>query len=309
MKQNAYNSLLELAARESARERTISYLTEHMRPFIEPGEYALICFPGNEKDGLRDLMADAVSRCGGYPLLTGEDHRWKTMLRLAFSNRASTIIGTPLTVLGLSKLKKASSVPLFIHNAITAGYPCTDWMKDGIRKGFDCRLWCTAGIFLTDIVAGFSCAHGTHLREEYLAGAEDEQGRALPAGELGRLVLSLRAQPALRVRPGEFCRIEEARCPCGQPGPRLVDRRHWNSNDRELADIAERLLSWTSILDCSLIRGHYGLELELVVFPGEKLPKLPSCARLVVRPWNPETDCPFPDLPLGNNIPIFLDSH
>lgn len=233
MKQNAYNSLLELAARESARERTISYLTEHMRPFIEPGEYALICFPGNEKDGLRDLMADAVSRCGGYPLLTGEDHRWKTMLRLAFSNRASTIIGTPLTVLGLSKLKKASSVPLFIHNAITAGYPCTDWMKDGIRKGFDCRLWCTAGIFLTDIVAGFSCAHGTHLREEYLADAEDEQGRALPAGELGRLVLSLRAQPALRVRPGEFCRIEEARCPCGQPGPRLVDRRHWNSNDRE----------------------------------------------------------------------------
>jgi len=34
--------------------------------------------------------------------------------------------------------------------------------------------------------------------------------------------------------------------------------------------------------------------LALICFPGEKLPKFPSCAKLQVRPWNPERDCPLP---------------
>ena len=40
------------------------------------------------------------------------------------------------------------------------------------------------------------------------------------------------------------------------------------------------------------------LEMEIVCFPGEKLPKLPSAAKLVVRPYNPKTDEPtwfYPD--------------
>ena len=53
------------------------------------------------------------------------------------------------------------------------------------------------------------------------------------------------------------------------------------------------LHSWTSILDCRLTRGEYGLEIEIVAFPGEKLPKLPSAAKLVIQPWNPEVDEPF----------------
>ena len=36
-----------------------------------------------------------------------------------------------------------------------------------------------------------------------------------------------------------------------------------------------------------------GLALELVVFPGESLPVIPNCAKLKIRPWDPETDVPF----------------
>ncbi len=62
---------------------------------------------------------------------------------------------------------------------------------------------------------------------------------------------------------------------------------------RRLADLADQINPWTSILDCRLNRGPAGLEIELVVFPGEKLPSLPSCAKLIVRPWDPATDEPF----------------
>ena len=63
--------------------------------------------------------------------------------------------------------------------------------------------------------------------------------------------------------------------------------------DPELDALAQNLLSWNSILDCHVKRGEYGLELEIVCFQGEKLPQLPTAARLVIRPWDPSTDRPL----------------
>jgi len=61
----------------------------------------------------------------------------------------------------------------------------------------------------------------------------------------------------------------------------------------DIARLSGHLHRWTSILDCRVTRGDYGLELEIVTFPGEKLPKLPSCAKQVVRPWDPEREVPL----------------
>ena len=63
--------------------------------------------------------------------------------------------------------------------------------------------------------------------------------------------------------------------------------------DPDLDWLAHNLLSWTSVLDCHVKKGDFGLEIEVVCFQGEKLPKLPSAAKLVVRPWNPQTDEPL----------------
>ena len=40
-------------------------------------------------------------------------------------------------------------------------------------------------------------------------------------------------------------------------------------------------------------KGECGLEIEVVTFQGEKLPKLPSAAKLVIRSWDPQTDEPL----------------
>ena len=65
----------------------------------------------------------------------------------------------------------------------------------------------------------------------------------------------------------------------------------------ELDELMQELHSWTSILDARLERGESGLEMELVVFPGQKLPKLPTCAKRLIRAWNPEEDEPFGLIP------------
>ena len=61
----------------------------------------------------------------------------------------------------------------------------------------------------------------------------------------------------------------------------------------ELVELGQQLHSWTSILDCRVARGEAGLEIEIVCFPGEKLPKLPNAAKLIIRPYNPKSDEPF----------------
>ncbi len=81
------------------------------------------------------------------------------------------------------------------------------------------------------------------------------------------------------------------------------------AEDPVLEQLRAELHGWSSILDCSVYRGGYGLELELVVFPREKLPALPSCARQVVCAWDPERDVPFP-LDKTRKIPVFpLEYH
>ena len=80
-------------------------------------------------------------------------------------------------------------------------------------------------------------------------------------------------------------------------------------SDPDLDDLRQELHSWTSILDCRLEKGQYGLEMEIVSFPGRQLPKLPSCAKLVVRPLNPEKDVPFGLLRDWENLSFSQENH
>ena len=79
--------------------------------------------------------------------------------------------------------------------------------------------------------------------------------------------------------------------------------------DHVLTGLASELHSWSSILDCRVERGQYGLELEIVTFPGYQLPQLPSCAKLTVRPWDPERDIPFGLIPDWENPSYCAENH
>lgn len=59
------------------------------------------------------------------------------------------------------------------------------------------------------------------------------------------------------------------------------------------SELEDQLLSWSGILDIQAEATAYGNCLEVVTFPGEKIPPLPSCAKLNLRVWEPETDVPF----------------
>lgn len=294
------------------QERTIAYLASRLETFVKPGERVLICFPEHKEGNISWLFEQAVRQCGASAVLWGPDRRWKTLMQQAFYSRASTIIGPPLVVMGLSKIKRQNGTPLYIRRAVTAGYPCLDWMIDGIIKGLDCQTWGSFGLGTSGLVAGFSCgkSRGVHLRnEEYAVDVLGTDGLPVPPGKDGELVLYPVSCPELRLSLGERGHIDTTPCRCGCKAPRLMDMRPGTNEDPALAELGQYLQSWTSVLDCRLRKGEYGLELELIVFAGEKLPKLPSAAKQIIRPWDPKHDEPFPYDPAVNYADFSSESH
>lgn len=279
-----------------AQEKTIEYLWEHLHHFIRKQERVLICFLEHKPGNISWLMEQAVRRCGAEPVIWGPDHKWKTLLQQAFFSKATAIIGPPLILLGLAKLKKQSGTPLYIRRCITAAYPCLDWMIDGIVRGYDCELGGCISMGESGIVAGFACGHswGVHLREEvYGIDIVDAAGQILPVGTIGEMVLYPKAAPELRYPTGESARIATEACECGSIAPRLLELQPGKDENYDLEEFRQYLQSWTSVLDCRVERGINGLEIELVCFSGEKLPKLPPAALRIVRAWNPKQDEPF----------------
>lgn len=302
MGQSAYEQIVALATEEETLEKSAVYLASQLGRFLRKKERVLICFLDHHRGGLGWLMEQAVIRCGAVPEIWGPERTWKRLLQQAFFSRAGTIIAPPLIILGLTKLQRHSGTPLYIRNVVTAGYPCLDWMIEGIVAGLDCRTWGCFGLGTTGVVAGFSCGQslGVHLREEdYGVEIVDAGGESLPDGEIGKIVLYPRENPELRCSMSELGRMEKSPCPCGSAAPRLMDIQPGTAVEEDIALLGQQLHSWSSVLDCRLIRGEYGLELEMVVFPGEKLPKLPSVAKQVIRPWNPQSDGPLWYIPAG----------
>ena len=284
--------LVAMAMETEAMADSVFYLTAQLGQFIRRNDKVVICFPDHSSDNIGGLMERAVIACGAVPVLWGADHRWKSLLQLAFFSRASVIIGPPIILLGLAKLQKHTGLPLYVHHVVSAGYPCLDWMIEGIRDGLDCKVWGCFGIGTSAAVGGFSCGHslGVHIRqEEYTLETEE---CAAPSTS-GRIRITSNRNPAVSDLLPIRGKMEYERCDCGSKIPRLMDIHPGDTVDEDMLTLGQYLNSWTSVLDCRIRKGECGLELEMVVFPGEKLPKLPSFAKRIIRPWDPKHDTPF----------------
>ncbi len=268
---------------------TVDYLVQQMNAFLRPVDKVLICFPDDGPCSLGGLFTAAVRKMKATPILLGEDHRWKTILKLAFHSRATAIVAPPLVVLGLTKLAKMTKTPLYFRNVITAGYFCYRWMVDGIKRGLDCDVWGCYDACQDSMVAGFTCkvCSGIHIRQDKFCFDIQDEG-----DQVGDVFISLKSDPTVRLNTFDRARFSKTTCACGSTVPLLVDFGPGSDVDEIILEMGAQFHTWTSILDAYLFRGECGLELELVTFPGEKLPKFPTVAKLIVRPWDPERDVP-----------------
>ena len=291
-----YRKLMDLETTPEALEATVSYLTQRMKPFLQTLEPVLICFPDEGPASLGGIFKEAALRCEAMPVFWGPDYRWKELLKLAFETHANTIVGHPLVILGLTKLVKATATPLYVYDVIVGGYPFGRWMVKSLREGLDCKIWGSYAVRSGPVLAGFTCPQeaGIHIREDVLRPfVRDEAGNRIDGTGHGRLYFESVKAPNVVYDPQETATVQYQPCSCGCDEPRVVATHYIGADNPSRAALDETILSWSSVLDYRVSYTESGMALEMVVFPGEFIPKLPSFAKMDVRPWDPERDVPF----------------
>ena len=292
---DVYQTILAMETTKDSLETTVSYLAERMKPFLSTLEPVLICFPDEGPASLGGIFKEAVLRCHAKPVIWGPDYRWKELLRFAFDTHANTIIGYPLVVLGLMKLARATATPLYFYDVILCGDPFSRWMVDDLKAGLDCRVWGCYAVQFGPVIAGFSCEQetGIHIRTDVfqlqMVSSEDEDNLDV---NRGRLFFSSAKEPELIYDPEQQVVLQLQSCSCGCDEPRVVEANTLREDHLSRELLEDRILAWSSVLDYQAEKTESGMSLEVVVFPGESLPKMPSVARLMIRPWNPD-DIPF----------------
>lgn len=302
---DAYQKILELETTPEALEATVCYLSQRIKPFLQTLEPVLICFPDEGPASLGGVFKEAVLRCKAMPVFWGPDYRWKELLRIAFDTHANTVVGPPLVVLGLMKLARATATPLYVYDVIVGSDPFAPWMVDGLKKGFDCNAWGCYAVQSGPVVAGFSCEQeaGIHIREDVfkLHLVQDEAGTLDP--NRGRLYFVSAKNPELTYDPEQMALVQYQPCCCGCDEPRVVEVNSLRNDNLSRELLEGKLLTWSSVLDYRVEYTVSGAALELVAFPGEPIPKLPSFAKLNVRVWNPQEDIPFCMRKFAQKIP------
>ena len=290
-----FEKLLQIETTPEALEESSQYIARNLKPFLSVLEPVLICFPDEGPASLGAVFKRAVEICGAIAIVWGPDYRWKELLRLAFDSHANTLIAHPLVALGLVKLARVTNTPLYIYDLVFGGYPYARWMIEGVKKGLDCRVWGCYAAHCSPIIAGFTCDReaGIHIRDEILdlqVLDDGAHGDVLPKRSAIRFVSKRDA--SVVYDPEETAVVHYQPCSCGCDAPRIVETLYSGVMPTHTL-LEERFLDWSSILDFRVTNTESGLKLELIVFPNESLPELPSCAHLSVRNWDPERDIPF----------------
>ena len=208
---------------------TVGFFAAGISEMLSAGERCFIAFPFTGPFGLGDLIARAVERLGGIPIRGGCTQSFGEMLDLIAETKPETYIGFPVMLLSLIRMY-GENCP--VKRALVSGDACPVGVMEELEKLLGSRLYPHYGSRECGLGGAVTCQafEGMHLRENHIIPEIiDENGRVLPDGRFGELVITTigsDAMPLIRYRTGDFTRILPP-CPCGGVTKRIdtVSRR------------------------------------------------------------------------------------
>ncbi|MGX8692178.1 MAG: DVU_1553 family AMP-dependent CoA ligase [Clostridia bacterium] len=243
---------------EGDLENTVRLYMAGLGELVFPGSVTLICFPFSGPFGLGELIAEAIERLGARPVKAGPFLSYGEYAALLEKEKPDTFVGMPVQLLGLLRFCGRGS----LRRALVSGDACPAGVIEGCEALLGSRLFPHYGSREMGMAGAICCpAHeGMHLRENHIiAEIVDEQGRVLPRGEWGELVVTtigMEAMPLIRYRTGDMTRILPGPCLCGSETLRL-DRLERRGDGLSASALDELLFSDPAVVD-----GRYELRRE-----------------------------------------------
>ena len=230
--------------------RTVSFFAAGLSELVFPGEKVMVCMPFSGNRGLGELIAEAVGRLKGIPLAAGTGRSYGELLDMLDFERPRVFVGMPVPLLSLLRLRPENS----LERALVSADICPDTVKKEIEARLGTRLYPHYGSREIGLGGAVTCPafEGMHLREnDLIAEIVDEEGRVLPRGEWGELVLTsieADAMPLIRYRTGDITRILPEPCPCGSAVIRL-DRVRRRSRCPAMEKLDDRMFQYEEVVD------------------------------------------------------------
>ena len=169
------------------------------------------------------FMFDAAARALGCVVVPAGVGQQELQIRVARAVGAVGYAGLPSYLLALLERAASAETPLPIRRAVVTGEPLPPTLRERIAgHGVDVyQAYGTADVGLI----GYECGHGAgmHLDDGVIVEICDPDGRPVPVGEVGEVVVTLLEEtyPLLRFGTGDLSALLVEPCPCGRPSPRL----------------------------------------------------------------------------------------
>ena len=210
----------------------------------------MICMPFSGPYGLGELIAQAIERLGAKPLKLGTQRSYEEYKEVLEREQPDSFVGMPVQLLSILRWCGRGS----LRRALVSGDACPEEVLRQCEAILGTKLFPHYGSREMPLGGAITCpAHeGMHLRENHvIAEIIDEDGRVLPPGEYGQLVITtigMEALPLICYRTGDYTRILPEPCPCGSRILRL-DRLDRRPQGTEITALDNVLLPMEGLLD------------------------------------------------------------
>lgn len=246
-------------------EATIDFFQYGMNCLMDENDKVMVLLPGVAQASIGDLLKKALSRSNIECVVHGLLHDVEKTAQCIEEHKITCIVGIPMQVLYLSKLK-----PELFYTQIKKVLLSTDYVPDALVEALSkdgaCKVYNHYGMTEMGYGGGVECEclHGYHLRENhlYFEIINPITGECVSDGEYGEVVFTTfnrQAMPLIRYRTGDIARFSTKPCACGtflrtmeKVRGRIENKVCIHGYEMHLRDFDEILLRFAPIVDYTL---------------------------------------------------------
>ncbi len=253
-------------------EHTVSFFAAGIGEMVREGEKVMIGMPYTGPNSLADLIAQAVSKCGGIPVQMQNGSLYEQCAQY-YKVQPECAIDLPVPVLSRARYYESlygkASFPL--RKALLSADACAEAVERAMEEEFRLILFPHYGTREMCFGGAITCeAHeGMHLREHQIIGEiVDKNGNAVTDGEWGELVITtvdMKVLPLIRFRTGDRARFLKEQCPCGSVTRRLDRIRRLGSDAEKLEHLENLFFPMPGIIDLAVTETEGGYHIEFLV--------------------------------------------
>ncbi len=265
-------------------EATIDFFQHGMKCLVDASDTVMVLLPGPAYGSIGDLLQKALAKSGIQCIVHGVLSDVEKMAQCIEENHITCIVGIPMQVLYLSRVK-----PELFYRHITKVLLSTDYVPDALVEALSrngtCKVFNHYGMTEMGYGGGVECAclNGYHLRENdlYFEIIDPISGAPVKDGAYGEVVfttLNRQAMPLIRYKTGDRARFLTKPCACGtflrtmeKVQGRIENRVFIHGHEIHLKALDEILLHFDSILDYTLsVEENNTLHVKLILANKER---------------------------------------